>query len=79
MKDMEEARYVLGTKIIKDCAKRLSVLSQEFYIKKMLRALSHAWLQANEHDQKRYEPKFWCPETPEEKKNVLKYLTLIFS
>ena len=36
MKDMGEARYVLGVKIIRDRAKRLLGLSQETYIKKML-------------------------------------------
>ena len=36
MKDMGEASYVLGVKIIRDHAKRLLGLSQETYIKKML-------------------------------------------
>jgi len=36
MKDMGEASYVLGVKIIRDCAKRLLGLTQETYIKKML-------------------------------------------
>jgi hypothetical protein len=36
MKDMGEASYVLGVKIIRDRAKRLLGLSQETYIKKML-------------------------------------------
>ena len=36
MKDMGEASYVLGVKIIRDRAKRLLVLTQDTYIKKML-------------------------------------------
>ena len=37
MKDMDEASYVLGVKILRDCSKRLMGLSQETYIKKMLK------------------------------------------
>ena len=36
MKDMGEASYVLGVKIVRDRAKRLLGLSQEIYIKRML-------------------------------------------
>ena len=36
MKDMGEASYVLGVKIVRDHAKRLLGLSQETYIKRML-------------------------------------------
>ena len=36
MKDMDEANYVLKVKIIRDHSKRLLVLSQETYIKKIL-------------------------------------------
>jgi hypothetical protein len=36
MKDMSDASYVLGVKIIRDRAKRLLGLTQETYIKKML-------------------------------------------
>jgi hypothetical protein len=36
MKDMGEASYILGVKIIRDRAKRLLGLTQETYIKKML-------------------------------------------
>ena len=36
MKDMGEASYVLGVKILRDRLKRLLGLSQETYIKKML-------------------------------------------
>ena len=36
MKDMGEASYVLGVKIVRDRAKRFLRLSQETYIKRML-------------------------------------------
>ena len=36
MKDIGEASYVLGVKIVRDHAKRLLCLSQETYIKRML-------------------------------------------
>ena len=36
MKDMGEASYVLGVKIIRDCTKRILGLTQDTYIKKML-------------------------------------------
>ena len=41
MKDMGEASYVLGMKIVRDRAKKLLDLSQETYIKR-IRALAHA-------------------------------------
>jgi ATP-binding cassette subfamily B (MDR/TAP) protein 1 len=37
MKDIGEANYVFGVKIIRDHAKRLLGLAQETYIKKMLK------------------------------------------
>ena len=37
MKDMGEASYILGVKIIRDRSKRLLGLTEETYIKKMLR------------------------------------------
>ena len=37
MKDMGEANYVLGVKIVSDRFKRLLDLSQETYIKRMLK------------------------------------------
>ena len=37
MKDMGEASYVLGVKIVRDLTKRLLGLSQKTYIKKMLK------------------------------------------
>ena len=40
MKDMGEASYVLGVKIVRDHIKRLLAFSQEIYIKRML-TLSH--------------------------------------
>ena len=36
IKDMGEAAYILGVKIIRDCLKRMLALSQESYIKKIL-------------------------------------------
>ena len=36
MKDMGEADYVLGVKILRDCSKRLLDFSQETYIKRIL-------------------------------------------
>ena len=36
MKDMDEANYVLGVKIVKDRVKKFLDLSQETYIKRML-------------------------------------------
>ena len=41
MKDMGEASYVLGMKIVRDRAKKLLGLSQKTYIKR-IRALAHA-------------------------------------
>ena len=37
MKDMGEASYILGVKIHRNCSKRLLTLSQEQYIKKVLK------------------------------------------
>jgi len=39
MKDMGEARYVLGMEIIRNCPKKLLGISQEVYIKKVLQRL----------------------------------------
>ena len=36
MKDMGEAAYILGVKILRNCSKRLLSLSQETYINKVL-------------------------------------------
>ena len=36
MKDMGEADFILGVKILKDCSKKLLGLSQQTYIKKVL-------------------------------------------
>ena len=41
MKDMGEARYVLGVKIIRNRPKKLSGMSQEAYIKKFLELYMH--------------------------------------
>ena len=37
MKDMGEANYVLGVKFLRDCSKKLLGLSQETYIKMILK------------------------------------------
>jgi hypothetical protein len=37
MKDMGEASFVLGVKILKDCSRKLLSLSQETYIRKVLK------------------------------------------
>jgi len=39
MKDIGEARYVLGVKIIRNCSKKLLGMRQEAYIKKVLEQL----------------------------------------
>jgi len=43
MKDMGEASYVLGVKIIRDRVKRLLGLTQENYIKKMIKRYHNSW------------------------------------
>ena len=74
MKDMGEANYVLGVKILKDRSKRLLGLSQETYIKKMLK---HYHM----HDCKPMDTLVernlslsldMCPKTPEEKGKMSK-------
>ena len=37
MKDMGKADYILGVKILRDCSKKLLGLSQQTYIKKVLK------------------------------------------
>ena len=69
MKDMGDANYVLGVKIIWDHSKQLLGLSQETYIKKMLKRY-------HMHDCKPMDAPVernlslsldMCPKTPEEK------------
>ena len=79
MKDMGEANYVLGVKIVKDRAKRLLGLSQETYIKRILERyhvqdskLMDAHVAKSlslSHDM--------CPKTP--KKKCPEYLMLVLS
>jgi hypothetical protein len=72
MKDMGESSYSLGVKIIRDRAKRLLGLTQETYIKKMLKCY-------HMQDSKPIDTPVdkslslsydMCPKTLEEKKNV---------
>ena len=74
MKDMGEANYVLGVKILRDRSKRLLGLSQETYIKKMLKCYRM-------HDCKPMDAFVeinlnlsldMCPKSPEEKRQMSK-------
>ena len=74
MKDMGEASYVLGVKILRDRSKRLLGLSQETYIKKMLQRY-------HMHDCKPMDTPIernlslsldMCPKSPEEKEQMFK-------
>ena len=74
MKDMREASYVLGVKILRDRSKRLLGLSQEMYIKKMLKRY-------HMHDCKPMDTPIErnlnlsldiCPKLPEEKEQMSK-------
>ena len=72
MKDMGEASYVLGVKIIRDRAKRLLGLSQETYIKKMLERYH---MQDSKPMDTPVEKSLslsldMCPKTPEEKEKM---------
>ena len=74
MKDIGEANYVLGIKILRDHSKRLLCLSQETYIKKMLKCY-------HMHDCKPMDTPVernlslsldMCPKSPEEKRQMSK-------
>ena len=74
MKDMEEASYVLGVKILRDRSKCLLGLSQEMYIKKMLKRY-------HMHDCKPMDTLVernlslsldMCPKSPKEKEQMSK-------
>ena len=74
MKDMGEANYVLGVKILRDRSKRLLGLSQEMNIKKMLKRY-------HLHDCKPLDTPIQrnlnisldiCPKSPEEKEQMSK-------
>ena len=71
---MGEANYVLGMKIIRDRTKRLLSLSQEIYIKRMLKRYH---LQDNKPmdtfvDKSLSLSRDMCPKTPEEKEKMSK-------
>ena len=74
MKDIREASYVLGVKILRDCSKCLLGLSQEMYIKKMLQCY-------HMHDCKHMDTPVernlshsldMCPKSPKEKEQMSK-------
>ena len=74
IKDIGEASYVLGVKILRDRSKRLLGLSQETYIKKMLQCY-------HMHDCKPMDTPIEinlslsldiCPKSPEEKEQMSK-------
>ena len=74
MRDMGEASYVLGVKIVRDRAKRLLDLSQETYIKRMLERYH---MQDNKSmdtpvDKSLSLSRDMCPKTPEEKEKMFK-------
>jgi hypothetical protein len=72
MKDMSEASYVLGVKIIRDRAKRLLGLTQETYIKKMLERyhMQDSKLMDTPVDKSLSLSCDMCPKTLEEKKKM---------
>jgi hypothetical protein len=79
MKDMGEANYVLGVKIIRDRAKRLLDLTQETYIKKML---EHYHMQDSKSmgtpvDKSLSPSHDMCPKTLKENEKYLEYLMLV--
>ena len=81
MKDMGEANYVLGVKIIRDRAKRLLDLTQETYIKKML---EHYHMQDSKSmgtpvDKSLSPSRDMCPKTLKEKEKYLEYLMPVLS
>ena len=72
MKDMGEASYVLGVKIIRDRTKRLLGLSQETYIKKMLERyhMQDSKLMDTPVEKSLSLSLDMCPTTPEEKEKM---------
>ena len=73
MKDMGEASYVLGVKILRDLSKRLLGLSQETYIKKMLkRYYMHDFKPMNTPVERNLSLSLdMCPKSLEEKEKKL--------
>ena len=74
MKDMGEASYVFGVKIVRDRAKRLLGLSQETYIKMMLGRyhMQDSKSMDTPVDKSLSLSRDMCPKTPEEKKKISK-------
>ena len=74
MKDMGKASYVLGVEIFKDLSKRLLSLSQETYIKKMLKLYHmHDCKPMDTHVEKNLSLSLdMCPKTPNEKEKMSK-------
>ena len=74
MKDMGEASYVLGVKIVRDRAKRLLGLSQETYIKRMLERyhMQDRKLMDTLVDKSLSLSHDMCPKTLEEKERMSK-------
>ena len=74
MKDMGEANYVLSVKILRDRSKRLLGLSQETYIKKMLKHYHmHNCKPMNTPVKRNLSLSFdMCSKSPKEKKQMSK-------
>ena len=74
IKDMAEASYVFGVKILRDRSKRLLSLSQETYIKKMLKCYHmHDCKPMDTLVEKNLSLNFdMCPKTPNEKEQKSK-------
>ena len=74
MKDMDEASYVLSVRIFKDRLKQLLGLSQETYIKKMLKCYHmHDWKPMDAHVEKNLSLSLdMCLKTPNEKEQMSK-------
>jgi hypothetical protein len=81
MKDMGEASYVLGVKIIRDRAKRLLGLTQETYIKKMLERyhMQDSKPMDTHVDKSLSLSCDMCPKTLEERRKCPEYLMPVLS
>ena len=76
MKDMSEASYILGVKIVRDRAKRLLGLSQETYIKRILERyhMQDSKPMDTPVNKSLSLSRDMCPKTLEEKEKCPKYL-----
>ena len=74
MKDIGEASYVLGVKIVRDRAKRLLGLSQETYIKRMLECyhMQDSKPMDTPVDKSLSLSRDMCPKTLEEKEKIFR-------